>query len=81
MILSIILYLLEQEAALYTTSFYKVFTAGQDIFIVINDITQFKGKDSIRLTEIIDKLERKQKYKTPLTVIPRLIVTITSNYI
>ena len=87
-LINILLYLIGPEASYSTTltnlnSRFGLSNISHKIFLVINDMTHFKGKEPKRLKEIItgDKLDSEKKYKDTISVSPHLVVAITSNSI
>jgi putative DNA primase/helicase len=87
-LINIILYLIGTDAA-YSTSLqnlnsrFGLSRISHKIFLVINDMSHFKGKEPKILKEIItgDSLESEKKYKDSISVNPHVIVAITGNSI
>jgi putative DNA primase/helicase len=87
-LINLILYLLGPEAS-YSTSLTNINSRfgksniSNKIFLVINDMTQFKGKEPKIFKEIItgDSIENEKKYKDSVSINPQLILAITNNSI
>jgi len=87
-LINLLLYLLGPEASLSTTlnnlnSRFGLSRITHKIFLVINDMTHYKGKEPKILKELItgDVLESEKKYKDAISIIPHIIITITGNSI
>lgn len=87
-LIDILLYLIGPEAAFATSlqnlnSRFCLSRLSHKTFLVINDITHFKGKEPKLLKEIItgDSVESKKKFREAISIIPHVIVAKTSNSI
>jgi putative DNA primase/helicase len=87
-LINLLLYLLGPEASLSTSlnnlnSRFGLSRITHKIFLVINDMTHYKGKEPKILKELItgDVLESEKKYKDAISIIPHIIITITGNSI
>lgn len=87
-LIQMLLHLLGPEASISSSleqlnSRFGLSRISHKIFLVLNDMSHFKGKEPQRLKEVIagDSVESEKKYKEATNIIPQVIVTITGNSI
>lgn len=85
-LINILLYLIGPEASFSTSlqnlnSRFGLSKLYHKIFLVISDMTHFKGKEPKLLKEIItgDSVENEKKYRNSISIIHHVIIAITSN--
>ena len=87
-LINMLLYLLGPDASVTTTmaslnTRFGLSKINHQNFMVISDMTHFKGKESntIKLFIANDPLQVEAKYKNPVVIYPNITVAITSNSI
>lgn len=87
-LINMLLFLLSPETSYSTTisqltSRFGLSRIANKTFIVLNDMTHFKGKEPGILKELIagDIVESEKKYRKTISINPKVILTITSNSI